>query len=127
MEASQKKSINQSSEDDTMTQGYMVMPLEASCQICGTDIIKDHPRRVHCEPCAILQTKSKKLQYKREHYKKKTIVKLCRLCVTPYVASDEHKVYCSKPCFNINQQILRYEKKIIELQTKIFQLRGTRN
>jgi hypothetical protein len=110
-----------------MTQGYMRVPLEAACQICGAEFIKEHPRRVHCESCAILHTKSLKMKYKREHYKKNTIVKLCKLCATPYVASDEHKVYCTKACFNTNQQIVRHEKKIIELQMKIFQLRGTRN
>ena len=127
LEANQTKPTNQGSEDDQMTQGYMLVPLEASCQLCGTDIIKDHPRRIHCESCAILQTKSKKLKWKREHYKKKTIVKLCKLCITPYVASDQHKSYCSKACFDDNQKIVRYEKRIIELQLKIFELRGTRN
>lgn len=110
-----------------MAQGYMTVPLPATCRICKTDIIKDHPRRVHCESCAKEVTRSKKLQYKREHYKKKTIVKVCKLCVTPYVASEEHKVYCSKTCYNTGQRIMRLENQIKQIQTKIFELRGTRN
>lgn len=109
-----------------MAQGYMRVPLPAICRICKTDIIKDHPRRVHCESCAKEVLRSKKMMYKREHYKKKTIVKLCKLCVTPYVASDEHKVYCCKTCYNKGQRIGRLEKQILQIQSKIFELRGTK-
>ena len=100
--------------------------IKSKCEICNEDIIKCSYNRKYCDSCSKIKAQSDKNRWKRENYKNKIIVKLCKLCASTYISTQEKKVYCSVKCRLNGARIGRYEEQILRLQRVIFDLRGKR-
>ena len=102
----------------------LTVPQKMICQNCDKECTRLNWNQRFCDACRLIRDHAHaKRSQKIIGLRKKRIQKLCKHCYSLFKLNRGDRDYCTRLCYRKANKILRLEKRLIEIQLQIKELR----